>query len=36
MLVVGIAFLVWNFLRPIPAEDIIASAEESARQSAEQ
>lgn len=36
MLVVGILFLVWNFAKPIPAEDIIASAEESARQSAEQ
>ena len=32
MLIVGIIFLLWNFLRPIPDEDIIASAEASAAQ----
>ncbi|MEE1296412.1 MAG: hypothetical protein UHD09_06170 [Bifidobacterium sp.] len=31
MLIVGVAFLIWNFARPIPEEDIIESAEESAR-----
>lgn len=34
MLIVGVVFLVWNFSKPLPAEDIIASAEESARQAA--
>lgn len=35
MLIVGLAFLAWDKLRPLPAEDIIASAEESARQAAQ-
>ena len=34
MLIVGIGFLLWNRLRPLPAEDIIASAEASARKAA--
>ena len=34
MLIFGGIFLVWDILRPLPAEDIIASAEESARQAA--
>lgn len=32
MLIVGAVFLIWNFLKPLPAADIIASAEASARQ----
>lgn len=35
MLLGGLLFLAWNFMRPIPAEDIIKSAEDSARQAAE-
>lgn len=30
MLIVGVLFLIWNFVRPLAAEDIIASAEASA------
>ena len=32
MFVVGIAFFVWDHFNPVPAEDIIASAEASAAQ----
>ena len=34
MLVIGIGFLLWNHLRPLPAEDTIASAEAPARKAA--
>lgn len=32
MFIVGIVFFVWDHFNPVPAEDIIASAEESAAQ----
>ncbi|MCI1831679.1 MAG: hypothetical protein LKI88_02740 [Bifidobacterium sp.] len=34
MLLVGLGFLLWNRLRPLPKDDIIASAEMSAAQAA--
>ncbi|PLS27466.1 hypothetical protein [Bifidobacterium parmae] len=36
MFLAGIVFFVWDHFNPVPAEDIIASAEASAAQAAEQ
>lgn len=36
MFVVGLAFFIWDHFNPVPAEDIISSAEASAAQAAQQ
>lgn len=36
MLIAGLLFLAWNYIRPIPEADIIESAEASARLAAQQ